>query len=297
MELLPRLSRSEQNLALFKLTALYDPPVLDETFERKFLMGKDDMMKIMRESPIAEWPEKLTPYVNAARSIVKHFGYSEAGLYAVCKDHSPSDQPTDICRECEVTAALHVVFQHELPSGRTRNTHLDPLIRVGNVYKTTFGSKDAPRYFPAKVSPVCVHGNFSITVFVKDCDGNESGPIDVSYKHFVENARWKQTLIPTTGLGDLNVWFSSWTRWSYDGKINDFDKYENDRFTERMRAAMGMSDVREFRPTDFEAIDKHLAEKEAIERSKRGLLVYEEVNREEASISDRCSKEQIEDLA
>ena len=131
---------------------------------------------------------------------------------------------------------------------------------------------------------------------MKDCDGNEGGPIDVSYKHFVENARWKQTLIPTAGLGDLNVWFSSWTRWSYHGKINDFDKYENDRFTERMRASMGMSDVREFRPTDFEAIDKHLAEKEAIERSKRGLLVYEEVTREEASSSDRCSKEQIADL-
>ena len=63
-----------------------------------------------------------------------------------------------------------------------------------------------------------------------------------------------------------------------------------------MRASMGMSDVREFRPTDFEAIDKHLAEKEAIERSKRGLLMYEEVTREEASSSDRCSKEQIEDL-
>ena len=64
MELLPALIRGERQCVLFKLAVMNRPAV--ESRELALLDIKQQMQQILRERPLAEWGEALTPCVHSA---------------------------------------------------------------------------------------------------------------------------------------------------------------------------------------------------------------------------------------
>ena len=109
---------------------------------------------------------------------------------------------------------------------RTRNTTLDPPIRVVNVFKTSFPAPpNEPERFQAAPPPNAA-AHFLVELVVRDLHGEESQPMRISYAHIAENASWKASF-HGGGPEDAKLWASTQARWLYSfDSIYNFEASE-----------------------------------------------------------------------
>ena len=266
MDLLPTLSRFERSTVLFKIVALDVPPV--ETWEQKLVKTKEDMAKIVRDHPIGEWGEQLAPFVQ------------EANRQDPQRPKCPWDATLD---------GLHLLLgypSHDCGFKRTRNTSLDPPIRVVNVFKKPFPVLSMPERFPAAPPPnVATH--FIVELVVKDLHGDESPRMRISCANFAENASWKASF-HGGGPEDAKLWASTQARWLYGfASIYDFAAVELQKQREMHELETRSASV------DFTRADQIAKAAEEAERRRRGgpLTIHVPAESDEGADKEDWSEE------
>lgn len=247
MELLPALTRAERNTVLFNIVTMSAPRV--ETWEQKMLKTKEDMAKIVLEHPVAEWGVKLARFVQEARR-----------------------QDPELRTSPDATmAGLHLLLNYP-PHSRgyrlTRNTNLDPPIRVVDVFKKPFPAPpDMPERFPA-APPPNLASYFLVELVPRDLHGNEGPSLTISYAHFAENAAWKASF-HGGGPQDGRLWASTRARWCYGparASIYGFEDYER----ERLWQLAAEDDPPRGCRVDFTGADQHTRAVEEADRRRQG---------------------------
>ena len=141
-----RWQRGELLNVAFRVAGLTSP--LIEAPQELLLQTKACMQRVLRERPLAEWGEALTPFVAEAK---------RQGFHG---DGSP------------VAQGLRVLF--DFPTGgftKTRDPRPDPPVRVTGVdQKRRFGLPSWPERWPEKPPPDCC-----VDIAVKDAAGAEFG--------------------------------------------------------------------------------------------------------------------------